>query len=87
MPVKDTILNRADKAYQHAHTDVVMVQREVHIKYKKSYGGISPYIQGIIGKEHARLLYTICDQSEGHDDLKPLRFQVPRADCPWISFL
>lgn len=82
MPVKDTILNRDDKAYRHARTDVVIVQREVHIKYKKSYGGMSPYIQGIMEGEHARLLYTICDQAEGHDDLKPLSFQVPRADCP-----
>ena len=82
MPVKDTILNRQDKAYQHARTDVVIVQREVHIKYKKSYGGMSPYIRGIMEGEHARLLYTICDKAEDHDDLKSLRFQVPRADCP-----
>jgi uncharacterized OB-fold protein len=82
MPVKDTILNRQDKAYRHARTDVVIVQREVHIKYKKSYGGMSRYIQGIMGAEHARLLYAICDKAEDHDDQKPLRFQVPRADCP-----
>lgn len=82
MPVKDQALNPDDRAYKSARTEVVIVSREVNIKYKKSYGGMSPYIKGIMGGRRARLLYTVCDNAEGHDKAGVLRFQVPRADCP-----
>jgi uncharacterized OB-fold protein len=82
MPVEDKYLDRGDKAYKPAKTDVVMVNRHVEISYKKSYGGMSPYIRGIMGAEEARLLYTVCDNQTGHDEPKTLLFLVPRADCP-----
>ena len=82
MPIEDSALDRGDKAYRPAKTDVVIVNRKVEIRYKKSYGGMSPYIKGIMGGRDARLLYTVCDNAEGHDEPWPLRFLVPRADCP-----
>lgn len=82
MPIEDKALDRGDKAYRPAKTDVVIVSRKVEIRYKKSYGGMSPYIKGIMGGRDARLLYTICGNIEGHDEPRTLRFLVPRADCP-----
>lgn len=82
MPVEDKYLDRGDKAYKPAKTDVVIVNRHVEISYKKSYGGMSPYIRGIMGAGEAKLFYTVCDNKAGHDEPKILRFQVPRADCP-----
>jgi len=82
MPVEDKALSAGDKAYNPARSDVVIVQREVRTKYKKSYGGMSPYIKGILAGKDAELFYTVCDNVDGHDDLGTLRFQVPRSDCP-----
>lgn len=82
MPVEDKALDSGDKAYKPARTDVVIVSREVQVKYKKSYGGMSPYMRGIMGAAEARLLYTVCANADGHDRQKVLMFQVPRADCP-----
>ena len=82
MPIDDNVLPRGDKAYRPAKTDVVIVSRKVEISYKKSYGGMSPYIKGIMGGEDAKLLYTLCDNIEGHDEPRILRYLAPRADCP-----
>ncbi|CAI2719327.1 hypothetical protein [Nitrospina watsonii] len=82
MPVNDSYLDPKDRAYAPAKTEVVMVRRQVSIDYKKTYGGISPYINGIMGGTRARLLFTFCENAEGHDFGKVLRFQVPRTDCP-----
>lgn len=82
MPVEDKYLDRGDKAYRPAKSEVVIVNRRVEISYKKSYGGMSPYIRGIMGAGEARLFYTVCGNSAGHDEPKPRLFLVPRADCP-----
>ncbi len=84
MPVKDTFLNPEDKSYKPSrHPDnLVIVEREAAIRYKKSYGGMSPYFQGIMEKENAVLRYTVCSNQDGHDQPRVLRFQVPRMDCP-----
>ncbi len=84
MPVKDTFLNPEDKSYKPSHhpEHLVVVEREATIRYKKSYGGMSPYFQGIMEKEKAVLRYTVCSNQDGHDESRVLRFQVPRADCP-----
>ncbi|MBI4384573.1 MAG: hypothetical protein HY579_11130 [Nitrospinae bacterium] len=82
MPVEDKPLDPGDKAYRPAKTEVLIVHRQVRIGYKKSYGGMSPYIKGIMGGGDARLLYTVCENAGGHDRGGILRFQVPRADCP-----
>lgn len=82
MPVNDSFLDPKDRAYVPAKTEVVMVRRRVTIDYKKTYGGMSPYLNGIMGGQQARLLYTFCENRDGHDRGNVLRFQVPRADCP-----
>jgi uncharacterized OB-fold protein len=84
MPVKDTFLNPEDKSYKPSrHPEhLVVVEREATIRYKKSYGGMSPYFQGIMEKEKAVLRYTVCSNQDGHDEQRVLRFQVPRMDCP-----
>ncbi len=84
MPVKDTFLNPEDKSYKPSrHPEkLVVVEREATIRYKKSYGGMSAYFQGIMEKENAVLRYTICSNQDGHDEQRVLRFQVPRMDCP-----
>jgi uncharacterized OB-fold protein len=84
MPVKDTFLNPEDKSYKPSrHPDnLVIVEREAAIRYKKSYGGMSSYFQGIMEKGNAVLRYTICSNQDGHDAQRVLRFQVPRMDCP-----
>ncbi|MBI4388545.1 MAG: hypothetical protein HY580_00055 [Nitrospinae bacterium] len=82
MPVEDKPLDRGDKAYRPARTEVVIVDRQVRVGYKKSYGGMSPYIKGIMGGADARLFYTVCENAGGHDRGGTLRFQIPRADCP-----
>ena len=84
MPVKDTFLNPEDKSYKPSrHPEkLVVVEREATIRYKKSYGGMSAYFQGIMEKENAVLRYTVCSNQDGHDEQRVLRFQVPRMDCP-----
>ncbi|MCZ6513455.1 MAG: hypothetical protein O6857_05950 [Nitrospinae bacterium] len=84
MPVKDTFLNPEDKSYKPSRhpENLVMVEREATIRYKKSYGGMSAYFQGIMEKENAVLRYTVCSNQDGHDEQRVLRFQVPRMDCP-----
>ena len=84
MPVKDTFLNPEDKSYKPSSNpeNLVMVEREATIRYKKSYGGMSAYFQGIMEKENAVLRYTVCSNQDGHDEQRVLRFQVPRMDCP-----
>ena len=84
MPVKDTFLNPEDKSYKPSRhpENLVIVEREAAIRYKKSYGGMSPYFQGIMEKENAVLRYTVCSNQDGHDEQRVLRFQVPRMDCP-----
>ena len=82
MPVEDKKLPPGDKAYRPAKTNVIIVSRKVRIDYKKSYGGMSPYIRGIMSGKNARLLYTVCKNTGGHDEPEILRFQVPRMDCP-----
>ncbi|MCH7499372.1 MAG: hypothetical protein IH886_05100 [Nitrospinae bacterium] len=84
MTVRDTFLNPADKSYKPSRhpENLVIVEREAAIRYKKSYGGMSAYFQGIMKKENAVLRYTVCSNQDGHDESRVLRFQVPRADCP-----
>ena len=84
MLVKDTFLNPEDKSYKPSRhpENLVMVEREATIRYKKSYGGMSAYFQGIMEKENAVLRYTVCSNQDGHDEQRVLRFQVPRMDCP-----
>ncbi len=84
MPVKDTFLDPEDKSYKPSRhpENLVIVEREAAIRYKKSYGGMSAYFQGIMQKENAVLRYTVCSNQDGHDESRVLRFQVPRADCP-----
>jgi len=84
MPVKDTFLNPEDKSYKPSRhpENLVVVEREATIRYKKSYGGMSAYFQGIMEKENAVLRYTVCSNQDGHDEQRVLRFQVPRMDCP-----
>lgn len=84
MTVRDRFLNPKDKSYKPSQHpgDLVVVEREAAIKYKKSYGGMSPYFQGIMGMEEAVLRYTVCSNTAGHDAERVLRFQVPRMDCP-----
>ena len=84
MAVQDNYLDPGDKSYrpsQHPR-ELVIVERKAHISYKKSYGGVSKYFHGIMGKENATLRYTVCANKDGHDAGRELRFQVPRADCP-----
>ncbi len=84
MPVKDSYLNPEDKSYKPSRhpENLVIVEREAAIRYKKSYGGMSPYFHGIMEKENAVLRYTVCANKDGHDEKRVLRFQVPRPDCP-----
>lgn len=84
MTVRDQYLNPDDKSYKPSRHPgkLVVVEREASIRYKKSYGGMSPYFQGIMEKENAVLRYTLCSNAAGHDEPQVLRFQVPRMDCP-----
>jgi len=84
MPVKDNYLDPSDKSYKPSRhpEELVIVEREASIRYKKSYGGVSPYFHGIMEKDKAVLRYTICPNKDGHDEARVLQFQVPRADCP-----
>ena len=84
MTVEDKFLDPKDKSYiPSRHPDqLVIAARDAHVRYKKSYGGMSPYFSGIMGRENAVLRYTLCENQEGHDHSNVLRFQVPRADCP-----
>lgn len=84
MTVKDRFLDPEDRSYKPSRhpENLVIVEREAAIRYKKSYGGMSPYFHGIMEKENAVLRYTVCANKDGHDEKRVLRFQVPRADCP-----
>lgn len=84
MTVRDQFLNPEDKSYKPScdPEKLVVVEREATIRYKKSYGGMSAYFQGIMEKENAVLRYTVCSNQDGHDEQRVLRFQVPRIDCP-----
>lgn len=83
MTVEERFLVPPDKSYKASrHSDrLVITERNVSIRYKKSYGGMSPYFQGIMKGEDAVLRYTSCDNASGHDEPGTLRYQVPRADC------
>lgn len=83
MTVKDRFLDPQDKSYKPSRNprDLVIAERSVHVKYKKSYGGMSPYFQGIMKGEQAVLSYTVCGNHKGHDEPRVIRYQVPRADC------
>ncbi len=83
MTVEDRFLAATDKSYKASkHQDkLIIVERNVNVKYKKSYGGMSPYFQEIMKKADAVLLYTFCPNKSGHDDPRVIHYQVPRADC------
>ncbi|MFQ5451394.1 MAG: hypothetical protein ACE5E9_12260 [Nitrospinaceae bacterium] len=83
MTVKDDFLDPTDKSYKPSQHPgrLVLTGREVRVKYKKSYGGMSPYFQGIMERENAVLRYTYCANENGHDRPRVTRYQVPRADC------
>ena len=83
MTVEDRFLDATDKSYKASkHRDeLIIVERNVNVKYKKSYGGISRYFQGIMKKEDSVLLYTFCANESGHDEPRVIHYQVPRADC------
>jgi len=83
MPVEDRLLDKADRAYRPSQSvdDLVIAERNATIGYKKSYGGISKYFKGIMRGKDSVLRYTICDNKDGHDDTRTIRYQVPRKDC------
>lgn len=84
MTVKDTLLPSTDKSYKPSQQPdhLVIARRKVNVEYKKSYGGMSLYFEGIMKGEKAILRYTYCANKEEHDEPRILRFLVPRADCP-----
>ena len=84
MTVKDTLLPSADKSYKPSQRPdrLVIARRKVNVEYRKSYGGISLYFEGIMKDEKAVLRFTYCANKEEHDEPRILRFLVPRADCP-----
>ncbi|KMP11556.1 hypothetical protein UR09_01245 [Candidatus Nitromaritima sp. SCGC AAA799-A02] len=84
MTIEDKFLDSRDKSYKPSqHSDkLIITERNVRVQYKKSYGGMSPYFQGIMQGKDAVLRYTSCPNKDGHDELKIIRYQVPRGDCP-----
>ncbi len=84
MTLEDRFLPPQDKSYKPSQNpdERVIVERRASITYKKSYGGMSPYFQGIMGGGAAVLCYTSCANREGHDEPRVIRYQVPRTDCP-----
>ncbi len=83
MTVEDRFLQPQDKSYKPSRhpEQIIIAERNVRICYKKSYGGMSRYFQGIMRKEEAVLYYSHCGNEKGHDILRTIRYQVPRADC------
>jgi len=83
MPVEDKLLDKKDRAYRSSKNidHLVIVERNASIAYKKSYGGISRYFEGIMQGEDSILKYTVCYNKIGHDEPRVIRYQVPRKDC------
>ncbi len=84
MTIEDRYLDLKDKSYkpsQHSNK-LIITERNVNVQYKKSYGGMSSYFQGIMQGKDAVLRYTSCSNKDGHDEPKIIRYQVPRGDCP-----
>lgn len=83
MTIEEKFLDSKDKSYKPSQQadKLVITERSAHIKYKKSYGGISPYFHEIMKGEDAVLLYTSCANKEGHDESREIRYFVPRRDC------